>query len=118
MENKRDDIFDADKHSKGHRCCLCECDPRVHVCFFNCPIFEKELICAECCLTDVLRSNIEEKFSEKLGRNITREEINSFCNDCGRNHAIEDSVLADELDWNTVNEDDQEEPDNEERGEF
>lgn len=113
MPDERDDIFDDDKHSAGYICCLCECDPRVHVCFFKCPIFDKELICSECCLTDVLRSNIEKKFSEKLGRMITREEINSLCKACGRNHAVEDSALADKLDWNTVNENDQEETDHE-----
>ena len=115
-DGNRDDIFDAGKYSKGHICCLCECDPSVHVCFFKCPIFDKELICSECCLMDALRSGIDEKFSEKLGRKITREEINALCRDCGRNHAIEDSALADELDWNTIAEDDQEETDYEERG--
>jgi len=116
MDDKRDDMFDASKHSKGHVCCLCECDPSVHVCFFKCPIFEKELICSECCLIEVLRSGVEKKFSEKLGHTITREEINTFCKDCGRNHAVEDSALADELDWNTIKDNDQEEPHHEERG--
>jgi hypothetical protein len=69
-------------------------------------------------MIDVLRPGIEEKFSQRLGRKITREEINSFCKDCGRNHAVEDSALADELDWNTINEDDQEEKDYEERREL
>lgn len=103
MTNKRDDLFDSEKRSPGYVCCLCECPPGFHVCFFKCPIFDGQYICSECCFFDVLREGVEKKFSERLGYTITREEITDFCRKCGRNHAVEDSVLADELEWNSEN---------------
>jgi hypothetical protein len=96
-----DQYYNLDKNAEPHTCCLCECDPKVHLCYFKCPIFEQNDICADCCLLDALRPGIEKKFSEKLGREITREEIDKMCKECGRNHATEDGPLAIELENNS-----------------
>lgn len=81
---------------------LCECqEPGVHVSFWKCPIFENNTICAECCLVDAIRPGIDKKFSEKLGRTITREEITKACQGCGMNHATEDQAVAEQLEANS-----------------
>lgn len=102
-DEKKDQFFDLDRSVQQHICCLCECNDIIaHACYWKCPIFEGNTICAECCLVDALRPGVEAKFSEKLGRPITREEINKMCGDCGRNHATEDNDLADRIQNNTI----------------
>jgi hypothetical protein len=89
--------------NNGKTCCLCECPKDMHVVFWGCPIFEKELggkgplICCECCQIDALGGDIDKKFSEKLGRTITKEEINKACGDCGKNHAVQNEYLATQI---------------------
>lgn len=102
MADTSDQSFNTDPKKNDEMCMLCECgDPGMHVCYWKCPIFEGNTICAECCLLDALRPGIEKKFSEKLGRDITREEITKACGDCGRNHATEDVALAEQLEANS-----------------
>lgn len=102
-ENRPGEFYDLEVNSDKCRCVLCECnDPKAHVCYWNCPIFNDFKICATCCTIDVLRKDVEKKISEKLGRKITREEINDFCKKCGRNHAEENDDLADRLTSNSV----------------
>jgi hypothetical protein len=102
MADTSDQFYDIDKNSIGHTCCLCECpNPHTHVSYWKCPIFENNPICAECCLIDALKPGIEKKFSEKLGREITREEIIKTCQGCGMNHAVEDKDIADQLEANS-----------------
>jgi len=97
-ENRPGEFYDIKKNSHECTCVLCECnDPKAHVCYWNCPIFENYKICATCCMIDTLRPGAEKKFSEKLGREITREEINAMCRKCGRNHAIESDEIADKI---------------------
>lgn len=97
-ENRKGEFYDLEKNSKKCMCVLCECDdPKAHVSYWECPIFKNEKICAPCCTIETLRSGVEEKYSKSLGRKITREEINKFCGDCGRNHACENNELADRL---------------------
>ena len=105
-----DQFYAIDKNAPPHTCCLCECDPKVHLVYFKCPIFEQNDICADCCLLDALRPGAEKKFSEKLGREITREEMNKMCKECGRNHAVEDGQLAIELENNSEHLQEPEEP--------
>ena len=97
-ENREGEFYDIEVNSKKCMCVLCECgDPKAHVCYWNCPIFNNEKICATCCTIDTLRSGAEKNFSKALGRDITREEINEFCRNCGRNHACESDEIADKL---------------------
>lgn len=101
-DERPDEHYAIQKGSVGPMCCYCECDPAAHVCGWKCPIFNNELICSQCCLVDVLRKDATKIFSEKLGRDITREEINAICGGCGRNHAVEDDQLADTLQSNEI----------------
>jgi hypothetical protein len=90
LENKQD-----------FTCNLCECPTNVHICGWACPIFEGNAICSECCLLDALRSDIDKKFSAKLGRDITKEEINEACKNCGKNNATQNEQMADNLENQT-----------------
>lgn len=102
MADISNQFYDLDPHKNEHICMLCECEaPGTHISFFKCPIFENNPICAECCLLDALRPGIEKKFSEKLGREITREEITKTCQDCGMNHATTDQAMAEQLEANS-----------------
>jgi hypothetical protein len=96
-DERPDEQYNIQKGAPGFTCCACECDTSEHVCGWKCPIFNKELICSQCCLVDVLRKDTPKIFSARLGREITREEINKMCGDCGRNHAVEDDTLADQI---------------------
>lgn len=82
------------KGDKKPTCCLCECQQGVHILFWKCPLFMGEDICGECCQVDALRPNVAEKFSEKLGRPISLEEINEQCRQCGKNYAKQNEDLA------------------------
>jgi len=84
-------IYDLSKEN-NHICVACECVQGLHVCFWNCPIFDNELICVECCKENTLDKNIEQQFSEKLGRKVTIEEINERCKQCGRNYALQSNI--------------------------
>lgn len=101
MSKERPDEFLAEKGTPGFTCCLCECEPLAHACGWKCPIFKDNPICSSCCMVDTLRPEAPKLFSDKLGRDITREEINEFCRGCGRNHAMEDDALADKIESNT-----------------
>ena len=103
MADTSDQSYDIDpKQPPRNICMLCQCqDPAMHICYWKCPIFDNLPICAECCLIDALRPGIEKKFSEQLGREITREEITKACEGCGRNHATEDQAIADQLEANS-----------------
>lgn len=96
-----DHIYDLE-NKQDFTCNLCECPTNVHICGWKCPIFEGNTICSECCLLDALRENIDTKFSEKLGRKITKEEINEFCKNCGKNHATQDEQMADNMENQTT----------------
>lgn len=75
-------------------CVSCECIPEMHISGWKCPIFDNETICSECCLVETLQSDVDVKFSTKLGKTITKEEINKICKDCGRNNATQDVKLS------------------------
>ncbi len=97
MSQERPDEFYVEKGAKPFTCCYCECVEAAHTCGWKCPIFNNNAICSQCCLIETLRTDAPKVFSEKLGREITREEINEFCKGCGRNHATEDEALADNI---------------------
>ena len=102
MVDTSDQFYDNDPRKVGHICMLCECDdPSAHISFWKCPLFENNPICAECCLLDAIRPGIEKKFSEKLGRPITANEIRKTCGDCGMNHACESQAIAEQLEANS-----------------
>ena len=65
-------------------CCLCECMAGVHLLFWSCPIFDDELICSDCCHINSLKLDSNKKFSDKLGKEISKEELEKYCKDCGR----------------------------------
>lgn len=58
---------------------------------------KEKKICQECCYLDLLKDGVEKKFSEKLGRPISIEEINSECKACGKNYAKQNQRLADDI---------------------
>ena len=99
--DRPDEHYSLDKTAPGFTCCYCECVEAAHICGWKCPIFKDNLICSQCCLVDALRTEAPKVFSEKLGREITREEINEFCRNCGRNNAVEDDALADKIQNNS-----------------
>lgn len=102
MADTSNQLYEGDPRKNEHVCMLCECQaPGMHISYWKCPIFEDNPICAECCLLDALRPGIEKKFSEKLGRPITREEITKACQGCGMNHATEDLAVAEQLEANS-----------------
>lgn len=103
MSSQRPDEFYVEKGAASFTCCYCECVEAAHACGWKCPIFNDNPICSQCCLVDALRKDAPKIFSEKLGREITREEINAICNKCGRNHATEDDALADNIQANGFN---------------
>ena len=78
-------------------CAACECQPETHLVFYSCPIFENESICNECCYIGCLQPYVDKQFSKKLGREITKEEINKTCLECGRNYAKQDPLLSPEI---------------------
>lgn len=87
---KDEDVSYDLKNDDTHVCCLCECNPpNIHLITWKCPIFKGERICSECCLVDALRDDIDQRFSEKLGRKIAKDEINEECKKCGRNCAAQ-----------------------------
>lgn len=95
-------IYDGSKNSPHHICSMCECPPNYHIVQWPCPIFENELICGDCCQVGCLRESVAEEFSKKLGRKITVEEINERCGNCGRNYAMQDEQLADDIESGKV----------------
>lgn len=93
----QDVIYDGHKDSPNHTCCLCECPKNYHIVYWKCPLFDNELICGECCQIGCLRKDIDKRFSEKLGRKITIDEINETCGKCQKNYGFQDEQLADDL---------------------
>lgn len=96
-EQRPDEHYAIQPGTPGVDCCYCECKNTEHPCGWKCPIFNGNMICSQCCNIDVLRKDAPEHFSKQLGREITREEINAACRDCGRNHAMESEAIADQL---------------------
>jgi len=96
-KRKDEVVYDGSKNSPHHVCSMCECPPNYHVVHWPCPIFDKELICGDCCQVGCLRKGVDEEFSKKLGRKMTLEEINEHCGNCGRNYAMQDDQLADDI---------------------
>lgn len=82
-------------------CCACDCPPAIHLSGWKCPIFNKEIVCSDCCLIEALKTDVAKVFSEKLGRQITLEEINQTCLDCGRNNAMQDDAKARDIESGT-----------------
>ncbi len=78
-------------------CCLCECDSKAHVIYWECPLFLNYKICQRCCQIDTLRHDVANMFSKRLGRRMTLAEINEACKDCGKNYATQNEQLADDL---------------------
>lgn len=78
-------------------CSLCECSEKVHAIFWSCPILSGEKICIDCCQTGCLKKDIAEKFSKALGKEITLDQVNNFCRDCGKNYATQNEQLAKKL---------------------
>ncbi len=85
------------KRVQERRCNLCECDPRNHVVYWSCPLFEGEDICQNCCQVDALRPEVAKTFSKALGKPMTLEKINDACNKCGKNYAVQNQQLADDI---------------------
>ena len=103
MANSDDVFYNIDRNEKDkHMCCLCECLPEIHAMYWNCPIFNGEKICVQCCHIEAMKNDIDEKFSKALGRPITKKEINEHCKKCKRNHAIQDEGLAIDLENNNI----------------
>jgi len=97
-----DVVSDFDKDSQGHVCVNCECDSNFHRIFWKCPLYDKELICTECCQENMLELDAPIKVSAKLGRTITAEELNKICSDCGRNYACQNKELAQQIELGDV----------------
>ena len=62
-------------------CSLCECHQSCHVYYYHCPLLENEMICVDCCHTEVPEDKVIPKL-EKLGKKYTREEIDKICTKC------------------------------------
>jgi hypothetical protein len=78
-------------------CTLCTCVEKTHAIFWKCPILDNNPICGECCQVGCLKNNIAGKFSKALGKDISLEDINKACTDCGRNYAKQNEELAKQL---------------------
>jgi hypothetical protein len=76
---------------------MCECPPEAHFVGWACPLFQQEWICGSCCQIECLRTGVEKRFSEKLGRELTREELDASCKSCGKNYAKINDDLADRM---------------------
>lgn len=114
--NKELSVYHLDKSAPGHVCNLCECPEGFHVAFWKCPLFENDLICSDCCQVECMKEDIDEKFSEKLGRKITKDEINDACFECGKNNAFQDEDLALETEYGDKSKDVNYEEKNQQKG--
>jgi hypothetical protein len=63
-------------------CSICECPLGAHCFYVHCPLLDDELICIDCCQSDVEKDEIIETL-EELGKSYTREEIEKICKGCG-----------------------------------
>lgn len=78
-------------------CPLCECDQNAHLVFWKCPLFENELICQQCCHIEMLTDDIDKKVSARMGKEMTKDQINETCNKCGLNCGKQNPELATKL---------------------
>lgn len=79
------------------QCSLCVCIPATHILFHSCPILENNPICKDCCLISCLKDDIAIKFSQALGKEITLEQVNEVCKQCGKNYGKQNPELAKKL---------------------
>lgn len=55
-------------------------------------------ICAtDCCMIECLKPTIAEKFSKVIGKEITLDEVNGACKNCGKNYGKQNTELARKL---------------------
>jgi len=89
---------DLDLYDFNTVCTMCECQPGTHVIFNSCPIMDGFPICAtDCCMIECLKPTIAEKFSKVIGKEITLENVNEACKNCGKNYAKQNPELAKQL---------------------
>jgi len=72
------DTFEKEQHI----CAMCECLAGNHLIFHYCLLFENNPVCQDC-VVDLLAEDAPTKVSTKLGRVITKEEIDAVCRQCG-----------------------------------
>ncbi len=85
-----------------HICSKCECQSGNHLVFYKCPLFSGFPICIDCCLINMMKDDVDVQVSAKLGRSITKEEINSTCKNCGLNNACQNQKLVENLERGTL----------------
>src|SRR5579863_9676527 len=90
-------LYDADSI-----CCLCECAEGNHLLFNSCPILDNNPICHDCCVISCLKNDIAEKFSKVVGKDITLDEVNKICQDCGLNYGKQNEELAKKLEQESL----------------
>ena len=91
-KEQNNDLYDFDT-----QCTLCVCVPGNHLKFFSCPILENNPISTDCCLIGCLKNDAAEKFSKATGKEITLEQMNEICKQCGQNYGVQNEELAKKL---------------------
>jgi hypothetical protein len=97
MDDQKKSQQEFDQEISQHQCNLCECDPKNHVVYWSCPIFKGDEICQSCCQVEMLRPEVADIFSHRLGQPMTLDEINQACNNCGKNYGLQNPNLADKI---------------------
>ena len=93
---------DKDPYDFETICTLCTCVEKTHAIFWKCPILDNNPICGECCQIGCLKSDIAERFSKVLEKEITIEEVNEACKKCGKNYACQNPDLAKKIESDSL----------------